>query len=1089
MPLPKRNLIPGILILLAMISLAAPPLWWSEGNPPVVTGVAENNKGPANIGQAKNMVAAALQALDTRAPTIATQVRADLAISHPDLLTVPNPKIPEWIEKQKAPLLLGQLKAIADPFYTRLHAAAPAWLEAERILNGTDDANKAIANIGQLKAVFSLRFESLPPDFTDDDYDGMDDDWEIAHGLDPNDGYDTYADPDADGIQNLYEYVLGFHPTSANPAELTADRDNDGMPDLWEAQTGSFEWSDENQRYEFQRKLDWENTADATGDPDADSLTNLAEYQFSTDPLDPDSDDDFMPDGFEVQYSGAPVTPTTEQPTTVQLNPNNPADAGLDPDQDSLSNLQEYLFSTQPNRADSDGDNATDGAEISAGADPNDPSDGGVPGGPGSGAVVVEMPFAIGGDYAWWQMIIEGKGPTDTRIQKIHSSKNAASGYGDYIGEIQLVKLHAGNTYHIKMKRMGGVENWYCWSANVGKDATGALLPNGQTFYNYPDSKADRLTDQFIAYPIGGENTNGDKATWLVDNKEGLFTQHVDDHGKDVAQSLEAFLLPVEVAVDADRDGEITFDGKDKTTAGKPFRFWINNDQDDVEADEPVDVDENSRDLLDNTIKTKRDLEDFTRIRLSVGLPIDALRDGSWKVGLKFRDSGGQNPSIRIWPNESDTGSDSYLTDGTVAGRQISEQPFGETYSGTVFIPASYWTDRSDTEAHLIFEGSKKGMGELILVLKEEGSTAETETASLHLNLLDVREMFQRARIVNSASEIPDPWVDDTPPAQTWAWDPWNWPYSEDPEAEEVTAIFVHGWRMDYNEYLSWAQTSFKRLWHKGFKGKFYSFRWATYSPSVFTYNGSEYRAWLCGSALASWVNSLPHSSTKRNIFAHSMGNVICGAALRKGMEVENYALCNAAMAAMAYDSDPLLKNDPDSGQPWSRIWSDLGPKKTPDTDPQANIRDTFGFNNKFNENSALPQMFSFVLPEDSALDLWVLNNQVSKPDSGGHSYYYQETPIAPNISYKLFQAAPNANPREVTQQPEGFGYVTKSLTRTAGAELRTGDAIGGSHDMSSWGVGANHAGFGDEHSAQWKWNNQSTCLFWEMLSEELQLR
>jgi len=39
-------------------------------------------------------------------------------------------------------------------------------------------------------------------------------------------------------------------------------------------------------------------------------------------------------------------------------------------------------------------------------------------------------------------------------------------------------------------------------------------------------------------------------------------------------------LLPVEVAVDANRDGEITFDGQDKTTAENPYRFWINDDQD-----------------------------------------------------------------------------------------------------------------------------------------------------------------------------------------------------------------------------------------------------------------------------------------------------------------------------------------------------------------------------------------------------------------------------------------------------------------------------------------------------------------------------
>ena len=572
-------------------------------------------------------------------------------------------------------------------------------------------------------------------------------------------------------------------------------------------------------------------------------------------------------------------------------------------------------------------------------------------------------------------------------------------------------------------------------------------------------------------------------------------------------QNVRNFLLPVEVAVDADRDGEITFDDKDKTTAAKPYRFWINNDQDNVEVDEPATV--TNLDSSNGAITTKRDLEDFTRIRLSVSLPLEDLRNGKWKVGLKFKNSGGQNPAIRIWPNESDTGKNSFLDDGTAAGKQIAKQAFGETSSGTVFIPASYWTNRSNTEAHLIFEGVQKGNGELVLVVKPETSE-EVESASIHLNLLDVREMYQRARIVNDAEQIPDPWVNSTPPAQTWVWDPFNWPYSEDPQAAAVSAIFVHGWRMQYADFLNWSDTSYKRLWHQGFKGKFYSFRWPTYSadntvfrnnafdnwqekyasvpPGGFTYNPSEYRAWICGSALASFVNQLPNPSTKKNIFAHSMGNVITGAALRAGMVVENYALCNAAMASMAYDSSPGLKIDSLTGQPWDRIWGNLGPQKTPDTDPSVTIRSTYGLANKFNEGSNLPVMINFYLREDGALKSWIDNNRFFKPDDLGHSYYYQETPVPPNISYKLFQAPVVGNPRKVTAPAEAFGYVTKALTRATGSDPRTGGSIGSSVNMDDWGVGANHSGFGVTHSAQWRWSNQSTSLFWKKLSEDLEL-
>jgi hypothetical protein len=50
-----------------------------------------------------------------------------------------------------------------------------------------------MANIGQLKAVFALRFETLAAH--DHDGDGMPDWWEIEHGLDPADDVSPRATP------------------------------------------------------------------------------------------------------------------------------------------------------------------------------------------------------------------------------------------------------------------------------------------------------------------------------------------------------------------------------------------------------------------------------------------------------------------------------------------------------------------------------------------------------------------------------------------------------------------------------------------------------------------------------------------------------------------------------------------------------------------------------------------------------------------------------------------------------------------------------------------------------------------------------
>jgi hypothetical protein len=67
---------------------------------------------------------------------------------------------------------------------------------------------------------------------------------------------------------------------------------------------------------------------------------------------------------------------------------------------------------------------------------------------------------------------------------------------------------------------------------------------------------------------------------------------------------------------------------------------------------------------------------------------------------------------------------------------------------------------------------------------------------------------------------------------------------------------------------------------------------------------------------------------------------------------------------------------------------------------------------------------------------------------------------------------------------------VTKSLTRTAGADLRTKSIITQYQNMNDWtNVGENHGGFDSEHSAEWEWNYQSTNLFWKRLVTALSLK
>ncbi len=542
--------------------------------------------------------------------------------------------------------------------------------------------------------------------------------------------------------------------------------------------------------------------------------------------------------------------------------------------------------------------------------------------------------------------------------------------------------------------------------------------------------------------------------------------------------------VPVTIAVDANRNGYID-QATDLTTANTPYRFWVNNDGD-VEEDDELPGAPKAPDFQDDVILTQRDLEDFSRIRLLVGMYHDELKSGAVTATLKFRDGTVEgNPAINLWPQMNPTGSRAYLAYPLIAKHQLTAQMVGTvSKEAGLKLPIGIWdgsiegfseASKVNVFRNFLFEGAGEGKGELVLEFTRKGKPMG-EAGTCWISLMNVRKMYERAKI--TPSEVDD-YDDPTtfpgekgnpsilPPdtKMRWVWDPKEEHFVEDPNEDKHYIVFTHGWRMTYERSQKYGETTFKRLWQAGFKGRYVFVRWPTYSQATnkitkafFTYNKSDYLAWKSGVPMADFINSLP-SNYKKSLTAHSMGNVVMSSALMEGAKVQHYALLNAAIPAMCFDDNKELY---------------VNEYESPDGDDDP-ITKALGYENKIREvNDA--ELTNFYLRDDGALKMWERNNRYFATNAfikSAVEYQYRRERDPGERLRAVFVFRPNRNLRSFH---EAAAFATLSRTKSVGAEMATMGSIGTSIDMDV------KYGFGENHSCQWALRIQKTRRFYEDL-------
>lgn len=573
-------------------------------------------------------------------------------------------------------------------------------------------------------------------------------------------------------------------------------------------------------------------------------------------------------------------------------------------------------------------------------------------------------------------------------------------------------------------------------------------------------------------------------------------------------------IIPVDTAVDANRDGDIAFDGTDKTSVSEPYRFWINDDMDrgntvdgdDWEEDDllfdPLAMIGATKDCDDEQLLFRRDLEDLTRLWIDFSSIEHLFPYGDEFMELKVRiEASSGNPVVNFYlPVETDGGRE-YLKNEDVGYNQL-QGIYGirlcQVGGSSINVPTRAWEGLpSDKVMHLLFEGVKEGEGKIIFEIWDDGIKI-CDLPSVDLVLKKAQDMYETWSVGDVAAGGVDftTWPATTATQTTGQ----SLPLPTTPEERDYI-MFVHGWNMPPWEKETFSSTMFKRMWHQGYKGRFGTFRWPTFHGLALDadnwtnihaahFDGSEHRAWNSAAPLASLTASLANTfkddsgNSLVRIYAHSMGNVVTSEALRQmtaGSKVHTYISAQAALSSHVWDN---TTEDMDFFQPTTPNVYGYYWQTNATTEPhfwEAEERPSYMSPDYMPASTIYINHYN---PLDWALSYWRWQlNQSMKPDS---FYYYSRPPYDLVNMQQRFWTDKGGTANYPTAEfvfPDDrfqiFSFAAESRAYATGQQGDTGGKFDTNQSVnlneSPYNFGGKHKG----HSGQFRSTIQKRWTYW----------
>lgn len=364
--------------------------------------------------------------------------------------------------------------------------------------------------------------------------------------------------------------------------------------------------------------------------------------------------------------------------------------------------------------------------------------------------------------------------------------------------------------------------------------------------------------------------------------------------------------------VDGNHDGQMdfAFGGADHVTPQRPFRFWVNDDNDsgetsgdDVPGQKPAGAD-GANEAVDGV----RDLVDFFPVYLNVRNVLQALPANSSVTCWLRQTNGVLNYVDPSWYDTADlcpTNCRSYLTETNIAqgiGRiYLPSAPTRPITADGVLLDSAFVSRiRDQGRAMLLLEARAATTNALVLEIRLAGNlVAQTQ---LPLSITPVEQMFRHKNLIRevwpgSAFGNPDRLSDAV--------------VSNEPYPTDKNFVFLHGYNVNPEKARGTFAETFKRLYWSGSRARFYGVTWRGYESQgslgpgtgsiTPNYHTNVANAFLAAPALAGFLGTLTNGPT--TLAAHSLGNMVALAALNDwGAPAAKYFMIDAAVALEALD-------------------------------------------------------------------------------------------------------------------------------------------------------------------------------------------